>query len=317
MRIPVAFITDSNFIMQTGVAVWSLIKNKQKSTQYDIYIIMSEPTDEDILKLDRLKSGDARIHYIKTSLDKYAEIKQLAHIPISCLLKFDVCDLIAEEEKIIYIDGDVYVRGDLSELYSISLNRCYCGAVLSLDMLFFPEKQINAGVMLFDAKKMRDNNMSKRLAEKRISLGNQKSMDQQTFNLLIPDKIVPIPAKYNCVANKLIGTEKNRYSINQINKLYGTDYRTKQEMVADAIIIHYATTGKPWSYKWVACSSEWYKCYLSSPFGIEKLHRQSLIESRVKGAIRNYKEAGIKAVIRRIRWYIAEMFAKNEKTKWG
>jgi len=317
MRIPVAFITDSNFIMQTGVAIWSLITNKNIDTQYDIYIIMSEPTDEDILKLNQIKANDVRIHYIKASLEKYSEIKQLAHIPISCLLKFDICDLIAEEDKLIYLDGDVFVRRDLSALYNIPLDEYYCGAVLSIDMLFYPEKKFNAGVMVFDAKKMRDDNMSKRLADKRISLGNQKSMDQQTFNLLIPDKILSIPVKYNCVANKLIGTEKKRYSIERLNELYETKYQSKKEMVNSAIIIHYATSVKPWHYKWVACSDEWYSCYCESPFGVQKLHRELLLESRIKGIVRNYKKSGIKAVLKRFTWYIAEMFAKNENTKWG
>ena len=39
-KIPVAFISDDNFIMPTCVAITSLIMNKKPDTVYDIIIIM-------------------------------------------------------------------------------------------------------------------------------------------------------------------------------------------------------------------------------------------------------------------------------------
>lgn len=62
-------------------------------------------------------------------MDKYKDIKQLAHVPLASLLKFDICDLIPQYDKLLYLDGDIIVRQDLSELYQTDLNDNYVAGV--------------------------------------------------------------------------------------------------------------------------------------------------------------------------------------------
>ena len=42
----------------------------------------------------------------------------------------------------------------------------------------------DAGIVVFNAERIRQENLSKKLYETRIALGDRASMDQQTFNII-------------------------------------------------------------------------------------------------------------------------------------
>jgi len=318
--IPVAFISDENFIMQTAVAITSLAKNKLDTTKYKVYVIAAECSEaaEDKLKnLESLFNG-IKIEIKRTGLDMYKDIKQMAHIPISCLLKFDLCDIIFEEDKIIYLDGDIVVRKDLSDFYNINLGDYYLAGVPSLDLVFSEEtKLVNAGILLFDAKKMRDHKMRDILVEKRRSLGDSGSMDQKTFNLVMKDQIGYLPYEYNCIPGKIMGTERGTYTIEKLNELYHTGFSNSKDLVENAIIWHYATGDKPWKYSFIYGAKEWYENYLASPYGAEKLNRKGAFTAHTEGVINHLKKGGIKSVVNRLVDYIKTLSGKAENKTWG
>ena len=174
--IPVAMISDDNFIMPTCVAITSLIKNKAHDTFYDVFILMAECQEESEKRIMMLENPNCTLHLIKVSLEKYAGIKQLAHISRACLLKFDLCDLIPEYDKIIYLDGDVVVRGDLTELYNVDLKGSYAAGVKEMDSMIEDKGNVNAGIMLFNAKRIREEKLSVILRETRIAMGRHRDI---------------------------------------------------------------------------------------------------------------------------------------------
>ena len=318
--IPVAFISDENFIMQTSVAITSLAKNKLEDTKYKVYVIAAECSEEAEERLKSLESlfDGIEIEIKRTGLEMYRDIKQLAHIPISCLLKFDLCDIISEEDKIIYLDGDIVVRADLSDFYSIDLGDNFLAGVPSLDLVFSEEKKlVNAGILLFDAKKMRDNNMRDILVEKRRSLGDSGSMDQKTFNLVMKDQIGYLPYGYNCIPGKIMGAERGTYTIDKLNSLYGTSFESSKEMVESAAIWHYATGDKPWKYSFIYGADEWFENYKISPYANVKLKRKNKFTAHASGIINHLKKGGIKSVLARAVDYIKTLSGKAENKTWG
>lgn len=314
--IALGFLTDENFIMQTGVAIHSIIESKNENTQIDIFVIAAECSEKAAI-LKQMETEDVRITIREASLENYRDVKQLAHIPIACLLKFNICDLIPEYDKLLYLDGDIVVRGDLSEAYNFNLGEYYLAAVPSVDNLAQPDKKfIDAGVVLFDAKKMREEKMAEKLVAARKGLGDRGSMDQQTFNLIMSKETTFLPCVYNCVANRFVGASAKSYPIEKMNKLFKTNYATHKEMIDSAVIIHFATGEKPWKYKYVACADEWYNKYLSSPFGDEKLERKSAFEAHAGGVVRNFKKGGIKRVFEKIIKKIKKLSGKAQTKGW-
>lgn len=316
--IPVVFISDENFIMQTHVAIKSMIVNKRKSTQYDIYVIMAECSEEKKDQLRVLQCADVKINFIDASLNEFREIKQMAHIPISCLLKFKICELVNTYDKLLYLDGDIIVRSDLTELFQFDLEGKFAAAVPSIENIFNNTSKINAGIMLFDAKKMRQEKMAEKLIEKRKTLGDRGSMDQQTFNMVLSGEIGKLPCEYNCIPYKVIGQERKQYPIEKLNRLYNTSYVDSEEMVRAAKIIHFATGEKPWKYKFIPCADEWYRYYMMTIYKNIRIKRDSRISARLKGVIRVFRKDGISGVCKRIRKYtIDRNKADDIKKSWG
>lgn len=316
--IPIVFITDENFIMQTHIAIKSVIENKKAETEYDIFIVMAECPEKKKKELEILQTKQVSVHFVSASLEDFRDIKQLAHIPIACLLKFNICELVPQYDKIIYLDGDICVRGDLTDLYRVELADNYAAAVPSLENIFTKKDNINAGVMLFNAKKMREDKMAVKLLEVRKSLGDRGSMDQQTFNLVISDKMGKIPCKYNCIPSRLFGNEKKVYGIDDLNALYHTDYRTKKDMLDDAVVIHYATGEKPWKYTYIPCADEWYAYYGNSIYKDRKLKRDTFLTAHAKGFFNVLKKKGIRGVLNRLYYYTLGRKKVDDTIKnWG
>ena len=311
-RIPIVMISDDNFVMQTCVAITSLYLNKNQSTSYEILVVMADCSDSSAETFRKMEKEDLAITLVQASLEQYRNIKQLAHISIACLLKFDICELIPQYDKLLYLDGDIIVRKDLAELYETELEENYAAAVKELYCMKQDDGCINAGIMLFNAKKMRDDGMRDILVEKRRSLGNRSSMDQQTYNMVIKGKILYLSIAYNCVPGRLIGDAKMNYSVSELNQLYATHYENSKQLIKDAVIIHFATGNKPWKYTFAPCAKEWYEYYLKSPYGAKPFKRYGRWGYRFHNLVTILKKNGISGIVKHL---AGRLSAKNKKEK--
>jgi lipopolysaccharide biosynthesis glycosyltransferase len=166
---------------------------------------------------------------------------------------------------------------------------------------------------------MRAENMSEKLIAHRRSLGNRKSMDQQTFNEVCGGHIKYLSPRYNCMPYRYIKEQiPQYYTMDEFNELYGTSYKDWKEAVKDAAVIHYITGNKPWLYNDVASGKEWYEYYLKSPYGDKpldrkgKLHRFKTIKAKegMSGVLEHY----IKGPLRNV--YYSTRSLEFRKSKW-
>ncbi|MDD7027477.1 MAG: glycosyltransferase family 8 protein [Lachnospiraceae bacterium] len=310
-KIPIVMISDDNFIMQTSVAITSLLKNKSRNTVYEVFVIMAECSKESEEILRNMNAAGSKINLVHASLEQYRDIKQLAHISIACLLKFDICELLPGYDKLIYLDGDVIVRKDLTELFNIDVGDNYAAAVKELYCMKKDDGCINAGIMVFNAKKMREDGMRDILVAERKSLGNRSSMDQQTYNRVIKNHIYYLSIIYNCVPGRLQGSGKLSFTMDELNSLYGTDFKSPRQLIKNAAIIHFATGNKPWKYTFAPCAKEWYTYYLLSPFGDRPFKRYGRWGYRFHHMSEILKKGGVKAVI----CYLRQRANREEEKK--
>ena len=290
-KIPVVLISDDNYIMPTCVAITSLIVNKAPETEYEIYIIMAECSDESYSKIKELSELGTEVKLIRASLDEYRDIKQLAHISIACLLKFDVSELVPDYDKLLYLDGDIIVRGDLSELYNTDLGDSYAAGVKEIGNISEATGNVNAGIMLFNAKRIRDEKLNIKMREVRRSLGDRSSMDQQTYNIVTGKNYKYVDIKYNCIPPKIVECQEG--DLIKINELYGSNYNSLQDIIDKAIIIHYASGEKPWKYTFKPWAKEWYKYYMMSPYKNVEFILRGIWSYRFDKLYKGIKEQGI------------------------
>lgn len=259
-KIPVVMICDKNFVMQTSVAIESLYRNKADATEYEIFILLVDQGKEIADSFKALERKDLSIELISVSLERYQNIKQIAHVPLASLLKFDICDLVLQHDKLLYLDGDIIVRQDLCALYDTELGDNYVAGIPHSLGIVTGEKKVNGGVLLFNAAKIRKEKLREVFVETRQSLGDRKSMDQETFHMVFGEKKVYLAPKYNVMIDK-VDYEKKYYTMKQYNQFFGTSYKNRKALVDDAVIIHFTGSIKPWSYKFAACGKEWKKYY--------------------------------------------------------
>lgn len=273
----VVFICDANFVLPTCVALTSLLQNKKEESCYDVYVIMSEYNEKDG---DRFRSFEqypnTAIHIIKGSLEKYRSIPQAAHVTISALLKFDICELISEYDKLLYLDGDLIIRSDITDLYHIDLQGKHAAVVKNSRGILDGSDYFFSGLILFDAAKMRRDGMRDKLLSTRKELGQRKAMDMTAFNIVLKDKVIFIDPKYDCPLGR-VEYERKYYRIQEYNAFYQTDYKNWTDLVKQSLIIHYCGALKPWKYSFGWCNEEWKRYYDQSPYKEEKLQRKNFL----------------------------------------
>lgn len=296
-RIPVVMICDQNFIMQTCVAIESLYRNKLTSTDYDVYILLVNRDEASEKMLTGLCRKDLSINIVGVDLKRYQSIKQLAHVPLASCLKFDISDLIPQYDKLLYLDGDIIVRQDLGELYETELADNYVAGIPHSLGIITGERKLNGGVLLFNAKKIREEKLRDVFIETRLSMGDRKSMDQETFHKVFGNHKVYLAPKYNVMIDK-VDYEKKYYSIKEYNCFYGTDYKSRKEIVDSAVIIHFTGSIKPWKYSFAVCGKEWQKYYQFLYGNVSVL--------RLKGRVTFYEEQISEKGIRSIYWILKD-----------
>jgi lipopolysaccharide biosynthesis glycosyltransferase len=139
LEIPVVFITDNNYVIPTAVAIRSLVLNKKPKTIYKIYVVITENvTAKNKRKLTKCGRRKAQVSLIECDTSVLNEYVVPGYYVLPCaLLKFNIPGLLPQYEKILYLDGDILVNGDLSELYSTDISGAYLGAVSDMPAVGF------------------------------------------------------------------------------------------------------------------------------------------------------------------------------------
>lgn len=187
----------------------------------------------------------------------------------TALLKFYLPELI-DEEKLLYLDGDILIKKDLLELYNENIDCYYAGVVIDSGSIYYKhdyvkkvENYFNSGVMLLNLNLLRKEQISETLLQTKKNLKDSSLMDQNVFNIIFNKKVKLLPIKYNVL---LVNLERaqSQYNISDINKKYDTQYNSLQEIINDAFILHFSSKDKPWIYSNIIGADEWYQYYLKA-----------------------------------------------------
>ncbi len=281
--ISLCFICDENYVMPTIVAITSVIANKNCTDRYDIYVVANSLSDESIAVFREMETENNRIFIIQTAEpDKYDGFV-MKHFPVTTtdLFKFELPDLLpADLEKVLYLDGDIIVQKDLASIFNENIETVYAGVVKDYYAVFDPDSfqkrlnvkhkdYFNAGVLLLNLKKMREDHVPELLLQYRNS-HKDKFMDQDTFNAVLKENVKYLSFFYNFMYHCWIYDTKNLADYYGIPRV-----KSKYEWIKDAFILHF-TWRKPWHYNDFFAADIWLRYYLLSPFENDSLERESL-----------------------------------------
>lgn len=296
--INIVFSSDNNYSKYTGVAICSIFENKTTEKNINIFILdggINETNKEKLINIS--KKYNFYLEFKKVSNEKIKKLKTTGHITHPTYYRIMIPEIFPNLNKVLYLDCDILVTGDLLDLYLIDIEKYFIAACDEedyikgrLEILEIPNhKYFNAGVLLINLKKWRKENLSKKLINHALENLHKFDMhDQDILNSFLYDKWIEMPYKYNYTSWFL-----DLHPIKNIK---------------DVSIIHY-TGLKPWNYDCLnPLKKEYFKYLKLTPWGednfyIDKNYKKIIVKL-IKIILLTILPKKISYKIRKIRYFI-------------
>lgn len=236
----VAFAINDGYISHLEIALFSLLKNNQNSL-FNIYVLSGDLKQANIRKLERIcdNQKNAYITVIKPQDGVFTSLKVNEHFSKDMYSRYLLPELLPHEKKVLYLDADILVTGDISELYDTQLSDMSLAAIkdIGIQRPQFTEymdslgldgqNYFNSGVLLMNLDKMRKNNTAITLIETTKKFDSKlRHPDQDVINIVFKRDIQEVSSIWN---------------------FQDEDRRIELHSLADVKIVHYTTNSKPWN----------------------------------------------------------------------
>ena len=245
---------NSNYIFPLCVMLHSLSETN-RGNHFDIYVVYSSLTDDDFKMMSRaLGSADAFIHKVPVDEKIFDSAPVLSRISKETYYRLLISELIPDTvDRILYIDPDVVVKKDLSELYNMDMqgNTVAAGTHMFGAVRWFNIKRlklkkdssyINAGIMLIDVKKWKqDAPVEKVLKFISDNIKMFKLADQDVVNMMFEDSIILFDERKYNLDEKIFFAKQFR--------IYTREPIDLDWVRENTVIIHYNGSHKPWKTK--------------------------------------------------------------------
>ena len=276
-EIPIFFTTDDNYIPYLDVAVSSLIANASREYSYRIIVLNTGLDEENRAKVKAREREGFVIDFVDISESVEgirSRLKNVYHFSIVTYYRLFIASLFPQYDKIIYLDCDLRVRGDISRLYGIDLGENIMGAVpdryvsSTEEFRLYAEKAVgvdpdtyfNAGVLVISLEQFRKNDIERKFTE---------LLTNYEFDLLDPDQAY---LNYLCFGK---------------TRILPTSWNTCPEGVCcegEKNIVHYNLYKKPWQYDGIPGGEYFWEYAESSPFYSLILERKNAFGERERAA---------------------------------
>ncbi|MDR2790728.1 MAG: glycosyltransferase [Campylobacteraceae bacterium] len=242
LPIEICFAINDQYVKHAVTTAYSILRSNPNAV-FRFHIIcddLSHESRSSFLHLSFRFKERCFFEYHDAPKSFFSDIKlTIEYISIHTYYRLMLADILPELDKILYLDADILVQGDLSELWETELENYYAAGVsdLYIDIIDYKKEigfksgdlYINAGVILFNLSAIRRDNMQEKLLAAAHELsGKVRFQDQDIINIVFKGGIKAVPDKFNFASDNMHKYPK------QINS---------------ASIIHYNGKGKPWHKK--------------------------------------------------------------------
>ena len=251
-EINIVFITDNKYAYPTSVAISSLFYSSNPETNYKVYVIGSDLNEETERLL--LRSGP-NIVVENIPGDVITIDFKHSHVSTAAMFKFLIADIFPQLDRILYLDSDIIVQGDLKAFYNTDLGQNYIAAIPDyhiMNNLYAKARELinspfyfNSGVILMNLRQMREDNISEKLIQTKLSISNDKTftfMDQDALNIVFNGKTVKASPDYNFL--NVYYEEFDRFAMQALAELSADEVAS---IFRNPTILHLGGGTKPWS----------------------------------------------------------------------
>jgi lipopolysaccharide biosynthesis glycosyltransferase len=259
--IELAFAIDRQVQAHLPVVLESILEHASHPLRVHVLARELESGFESSLAQDFCHALDL-VFYRCDSVRYGDDVRMLPHTTVSTLDRLLLPDILADLDRVLYLDVDLVVRGDLLELWhtdlrgqrlaaksSSSPNACFvrqmaehalarlpkelaASAQRHLDRAFDLDcRAFNAGVLLLNLARMREEDFARRFLPLVEHFGMN---DQDVLNLYAGTERVVLDRKWNAIP--------------------------RQDLTEGAVIVHFAGPVKPWSELYISRACDFWAC---------------------------------------------------------
>ena len=291
----IVLAADNNYAPYLGVCIASIAENCLSQYNYDIVVLetnIHEYYKRHMIKmLANYNNISLRFYNLSVFDDYMAGLKKKtnAYFTAATYYRLYAPEIFYNYDRMLYLDCDLAVVGDFSKLLKVDFDykllvavpditvqgiafspldrvvwRCddYLKDVLKIDDF---SKYFQAGVLVFNLKKLRKIDFTKKALEKLNEMDRPRWVDQDILNSVLYKKVKYIDVKYNYTYH--LEFSENNYQLEAIEKnaplVYNQIKKLKEFQPA---IIHFTSSKKPWKYPALKYADLWWRYASMTPF---------------------------------------------------
>ena len=257
--IVVVLVADNNYAMPLAATARSAIVNLNHNKNIEIVIIdggIKEYNKKKIIK--SIKQNNVEIKWVKPDRETFKNMKVYKHFSKATYYRLLLPKILPPEiKKTIYLDTDLIVKADLEQLWNIDIGDNYVLAVEDMSVsyvsapnglkdyqefgLISEAKYFNAGVLVINLEKWRTDNIGQKVIDYLEKYQDRWLwLDQDGLNAAFAGQWGELDPRWNQQPKiyKYASWKESPYEEDVYQDLRDNPY-----------IVHYSTSGKPWSLK--------------------------------------------------------------------
>ncbi|MCC8136828.1 MAG: glycosyltransferase family 8 protein [Clostridiales bacterium] len=265
-RIPIFFTADESYAPWLDCAIRSMEENASGDYIYRIIVLHEDLSEESREKISSGVRAPFSIQFVPMEkelagiTDRTENRLRCDYFTLTIYFRLFIADRFPEYDRGIYLDSDIVVPGDISELYQVDLGDNIIGACADRSITAVPElveyvedavgipidRYVNSGILLMDLKKMREVGFCDHFL---------RLLHQFHFDCLAPDQDY---------INAMCG---GRIAI--LDEAWDAMPPTggkESDVLQDPKLIHYNLFQKPWCYDKIPYEEYFWYYAQKSPF---------------------------------------------------
>lgn len=137
--IPVVFAADRNYVPMLTTTIYSMMANASIDRFYDVVVLQKDISWEQQERMRtffaQFRNMSLRFINVKREVSSYGLTTNNEHISIETYYRFLIQKLLPFYDKVVYLDSDIVINGDVAELFDTELGNDLLAACRDIDYL--------------------------------------------------------------------------------------------------------------------------------------------------------------------------------------
>lgn len=279
----ICFATDESYFKYLYVTIYSLVKNANSNTNYDIIVLHNGISDLKRNIILQLAENNISIRFVDMRrVASEALVKEFyisGHVSLVTYFRFFIPTLFKDYKKVVYLDCDMIINCDIAEIFEINMQNNLLGVVndaffkvfdihfkgltsyIKNELRMASDLYFNAGVILYNIPSIIEFDLQTKCFELLKQIKNPRFHDQDILNSVTAGKNILLPIEWNIQWHMAVEYKNKEREVRQIP--YCEAYYAA---IPKAKIVHYTTNRKPWEYPSLELAEIWWAYARNTPF---------------------------------------------------